>query len=220
VAPGLQTAAPPASTSSLDLRSATVLPDLDGHFPVTGDTQHSVVFTTLKRLLTKLKRYTRDTQHYADLFCAWACVRPATWLGAELDVSAAIFKTALCTRLPPSGYLRSGQLPQIASARCGWGRERGGFPRAPLRPSSAGHGDTLRGVVLGVAAGAQHREQMLVGPVVGEMGDVQETVCLAATLADVARGLENGQPEFAPAGVVVLAVVGPNRHLQSTFRCR
>ena len=63
---------------------------------------------------------------------------------------------------------------------------------APLRPGAARHGDALWGVVLGVAAGAQHREQMLVGRVVGEMGDVQETMRLAAALADAAGGGEHG----------------------------
>src|SRR5689334_5111333 len=71
-----------------------------------------------------------------------------------------------------------------------------------------GHGDALRGVVLGVAAGAEDGQEALVGGVVGEVGDVEEAVGLAAALADIASGLEHRQPELAPAGIVELAVLG------------
>ena len=50
----------------------------------------------------------------------------------------------------------------------------------------------------------------------GEVGDVQEAVGFAAALAEVAGGLEQGQPEFAPAGVVELPVFGAEGHQRAS----
>ena len=72
---------------------------------------------------------------------------------------------------------------------------------APLRPGPAAMAMRCGGVVFGVAIRAQHRQKILIRRVVGEMGNVQEAVRLAAALADVAGGHQHAKPKLAPAGL-------------------
>ena len=48
--------------------------------------------------------------------------------------------------------------------------------------------------------------------IVGEVGHVQQAVSLTATLADIAGGFEDCEPELPPARVVIFAVLRSDRH--------
>ena len=47
---------------------------------------------------------------------------------------------------------------------------------------------------------------MLIGRIVGQMGDVKESVRLAAALADVASGRQHGEPKGSIAKMLVQTI--------------
>ncbi len=77
--------------------------------------------------------------------------------------------------------LKQPHLPQPRGPGAGWKRSDLDFLGEPelavfSSPGAAGHGDALRGIEFGVAAGAEDGERGAIGGIVGEVGDVEEPV--------------------------------------------